>query len=116
MLRLISDQNFNGRILRGLRRRLPEVDLVRAFDLALDRATDPDFLRRAAEEDRIVLTHDVNTMPKFAYDRVRAALAMPGVFLVAKTMPIGQAIDELLLAVACYSADEVRNLVTYFPL
>jgi len=32
---------------------------------------------------------------------------MPGVFLVAKSMPIGQAIEELVLAIECCSADEV---------
>ena len=116
MLRLISDQNFNGRIIRRLRRRMPEINLARALDLGLDRADDPVLLQRAADEDRIVLTHDVNTIPRFAYDRVRATLPMPGVFLVAKSMPIGQAIEELLLAVECYSPDELRNLVTYFPL
>jgi len=66
MLRLISDQNFNGRILRGLRRRLPELALIRALDLGLDRVDDPEFLEHAADDDRIVLTHDVNTLPGFA--------------------------------------------------
>jgi hypothetical protein len=39
MLRLFTDQNFNGRILRGLRCRVAEVDLVRAFDAGLELGT-----------------------------------------------------------------------------
>lgn len=44
MLRLLSDQNLNGRILRGLRRRDAVVDLVRAFDAGLASLEDPDVL------------------------------------------------------------------------
>jgi hypothetical protein len=29
MLKLAVDENFNGRILRGLRRALPDIDVVR---------------------------------------------------------------------------------------
>ena len=52
MLRLISDQNFNGPILRGLFRRQPDLDPVRAFDVGLATATDPVLLAWAAEEGR----------------------------------------------------------------
>ena len=80
MLRLISDQNFSGPILRGLHRRIGPLDLVRALDVGLDRAPDPVLLEWVATNDRILLTHDVNTIPGFAYDRVRAGLGMPEVF------------------------------------
>lgn len=116
MLRLISDQNFNGRILRGLRRRLPSLDLLRAHDVGLARADDPTLLEWSATEGRIVLTHDANTVAGFAHARVQAGQAMPGVFLVAADMSIGRAIDELALAVQCLSPDECKDRVTYFPL
>ena len=41
---------------------------------------------------------------------------MPGVFLVADDMPVGHAIDEILIAVHCLSEEECMNLVWYFPL
>jgi hypothetical protein len=53
MLRLLSDQNFNGRILRGLRRRLPNLELVRALDVGLAKAEDPALLEWAAAESHI---------------------------------------------------------------
>jgi hypothetical protein len=37
-------------------------------------------------------------------------------FLVNNDMPIRQAIDELSMAAHCLSADECKNVVTYFPL
>lgn len=116
MLGLISDQNFNERIIRGVSRRVPYLDLVRAIDVGLARVADPLLLEWAAAEGRIVLTHDVNTIPAFAYDRVRAGLVMPGIFLVSSSMPIGQAIDELTLAIEGSSQEEWKDTVTYFPL
>jgi hypothetical protein len=116
MLRLISDQNFSGPIVRGLHRRIPHLDLVRALDVGLDKAPDPALLEWAAADDRILLTHDVNTIPGFAYNRVRAGLGMPGVFLVDLKMAIGSAIDELVVVIGCSAPEEWRDLVTYFPL
>ena len=44
---------------------------------------------------RIIVTHDVNTIPKYAYDRVRAAQPMPGVIVIPEDLAIGAAIEEL---------------------
>jgi hypothetical protein len=41
MLRFAADENFNADIVRGLRRRLPEVDIVRVQDVGLSGADDP---------------------------------------------------------------------------
>ena len=116
MLKLVSDENFNGDILRGLYRRRPNLDMVRVQDIGLKATPDSDILAWAAAEDRIVLTHDFDTMPFFAYSRVKAGHSMPGVFLVSDLMPIGQAIDEILLAVDCLASEECRGLVRFFPL
>lgn len=116
MLKLVSDENFDGDILRGLFRRRPELDIVRVQDVGLSAAADAEILAWASAEGRIVLTHDRETMPSFAYDRVRAGQTMPGIFLVSDEMPVGQAIDEILLAVECLSPDECRDFVRFFPL
>lgn len=116
MLKLVSDENFNGDILRGLYRRRSDLDVVRVQDVGLDAASDPDILEWAAGEGRILLTHDRDTLPNFAHDRVRAGKPMPGVFLVSDLMPLGQAIDEILLAVECLPPEECKNSVRFFPL
>jgi len=116
VLKLASDENFDGDILRGLYRRRPDLDIVRVRDVGLSGIPDPEILAWAAVEGRILLTHDRDTMPNFAYDRVRAGQPMPGVFLVSKLMPIGQAIDELLLAVECFTSEECKDFVRFFPL
>jgi hypothetical protein len=100
MLRLLTDENFNGDIVRGLLLREPRLDLVRVQDIGLSAADDPEVLAWAAENERIVLTHDRATMPDYAYERVAAAEKMAGVFILNDRLPVGEAIDEILLMVA----------------
>ncbi len=44
MLKLVSDENFDGDILRGLYRRRPDLDVVRVQDVGLSATSDPDIL------------------------------------------------------------------------
>ncbi|MGI8552394.1 MAG: DUF5615 family PIN-like protein [Dehalococcoidia bacterium] len=88
MMLLAADANFHIQILRGLVRRIADIDIVRAQDVNLEAADDPTFLAWAASEGRVVLTHDIKTMPRFAYDRVEAGLRMPGVFAVNQNLPM----------------------------
>lgn len=95
MIKLASDENFDGDVVRGLLRRVPELDIVRVQDANLAGSSDPTILAWAASENRILLTHDRDTMPNFVYSRLIAGEPMPGVFLVGNRMPKGQAVDEL---------------------
>ena len=52
MLRLLSDENFDGHILRGLFRRLPSIDLVRVQDVGLEHTADSEILEWAAAANR----------------------------------------------------------------
>jgi len=116
MLRLLADENFNGEILRGVLLRQPGLDILRVQDAGLAGANDPDILAWAAENDRIVLTHDRATMTDYAYRRVAAGETMPGVFVLSDRSPVGQAIEDLLLMVACSAQAEWSGLVVYLPL
>lgn len=116
MLRLLSDENFNGDIVRGLLLRHPDLDLCRVQDVGLEEADDPTILEWAAANNRILLTHDRATMPDFAYARVVAGQPMPGVFVLNDRIAVRQAIDELLLIEACSEQEEWANLVVYLPL
>ena len=116
MLRLATDENFNNDIVRGLLRLRPGLDIVRVQDVGLSEAGDPAILVWAAQEERVLLTHDVSTVTKYAYERVRAGQSMPGVFEVSRDVPIGRAIEDILL-LADYSLDgEWEGQVRYLPL
>lgn len=116
MIRLASDEDFHEDIVRGLSRRAPVLEIVTVRSAGLRGADDPAILAWAASQGRVLLTHDRQTMSRFAYDRVERGQAMPEVFIVDNQMPIGQAIEEILLAAECGTEDEWKNLVTFFPL
>jgi predicted nuclease of predicted toxin-antitoxin system len=97
MLKLLSDENFNGDIVRGLFLRQPNLDLLRVQDVGLRKMDDPTILAWAASNERILLTHDRATVPDFAYERMVRGEAMAGIFVVNDRMLIRQAIEELSL-------------------
>ncbi len=116
MIAFLVDQNFNEHIVDGLTRRDAALEFTHVRDVGLAAAPDPAVLGWAAPHGLVLLTHDRKTIPPFAYSRVAAGLPMPGVFLVSGDMPIGQAVDEILLAVHSLSPDECKDIVRYFPL
>lgn len=116
MLLLAADENFNNNIVRGLLRRNPDLDVVRIQDVGLSGADDPDILEWTAQEGRILLTHDVSTITHFAYERVRAGKPMPGVFEVSRSVPVGVAIEDILLLAECSLDGEWEGQVRYLPL
>src|SRR5437588_3512480 len=101
MLRLAADENFNNDIVRGVRRRHPSIDVVRVQDAGLQGASDPAILEWAAKSARVLLTHDVSTVTRHAYDRLRSNQPMPGVFEVGRHVPIATAIEQIVLLAEC---------------
>jgi hypothetical protein len=116
MLRLAADENFNGDIVRGLLRRSPKLDIVRVQDVGLSGADDPSVLQWAADQRRIIVTHDISTLAKHAFDRIAAGQPMPGLFEVRSDAPVGQAIDDLILLAECSFEGEWEGQVRFLPL
>lgn len=116
MLRLAADENFNNDIVRGLLRQKPELDIIRIQDVGLSRADDPTVLEWCAREGRVLLTHDVTTITRYAYERVQAGQPMPGIFEVSRAVPIGRAIEDILLLAECSLEGEWEGQVRYLPL
>ncbi len=116
MLAFLADENFDGNIVRGLMRRQPELDIARVQDVGLSGADDPSVLKWAAQANRILLTHDVATITKYAYERVSAGLLMPGVIEVRSNQAIGEVIDDILLLAEYGSIDDIQNQARFRPL
>lgn len=77
---------------------------------------DPLVLEEAARLNRVLVTHDLKTIPKYAYERVAAGQPVPGIITIPDTLPIGQAIEELQLVVECSGEQELVNQVLHIPL
>ena len=65
-LRFLADEDFDNDIVRGMLRRLPNLDIVRAQDVGLSGALDPRVLEWAAQEGRVLL----RAYPKSAEDGI----------------------------------------------
>ena len=115
-MRWAADENFNNDIIRGLLRRKQDVDILRVQDIGLSGADDPTVLEWAADEGRVLLTHDVSTITRYAYERVEAGKPMPGVFEVSREIPMGVVIEDLILLTECSLEDEWEGQVRYLPL
>ena len=115
-LRWLTDENFNNDILRGLLRRNPGIDIVRVQDAGLTGVDDEILLAWAAEQQRVLLTHDASTITAFAYRRVRNGDPMPGVFEVSRSVAIRTAIEDIVLLTECSSPGEWEGQVRYLPL
>ncbi len=115
-MRFVADENFDSHVVTGLRIAMPGFDIIRIQDTEISGRPDPIVLEWAAKEERILLTHDVQTMPNYAYDRVRANLPMPGVIEIAEELSIGEAIAELSIMIGASTADEFENQVKYVPI
>lgn len=116
MLKLAADEDFNNDVLRGIRRRNQDVDIVRVQDVGLSGADDEAVLEWAAREGRVLLTHDVNTMTRHAYERVSEGSPMPGLWAVGHGVPVGLAIEDVLLLAQLSFEEEWEGRVGYLPL
>lgn len=107
---------MNHRILRGLWRSVPHLDYSLATAAGMNGVADPVLLDFAAKENRVLVSHDLRTIPKHAYERVRAGLPLPGVIVVPDELPVGNVIADLTLIVERATRAEMESVVLYLPL
>jgi len=116
MIRLLTDENVNNKIMRGLSRRLPQLDFVSVRNVGLAGSPDLVLLKWAANEQRIILTHDIKTMVRDANQLVAQGEPMAGVIFVPDQLEIGRAINDLVMVLDCSTESEMRDTVKYLPL
>jgi hypothetical protein len=110
-----ADADLDGRMLRGLRRTAPEIDIRTAVDAGLAGLADSEVLRVSAEAGRILATQDRRTMP-IHFARFTAAASSAGVILLREAIPIATAIEELVLIWSVSEAEEWTGRLAWIPL
>jgi hypothetical protein len=78
----LSGGSLNEQIVDGVLRREPTIEFVRVRDIGPSDRSDPEILEWAAMNGMVVVSHDVNTMPAFAYQRLSGGERMPGLIMV----------------------------------
>lgn len=77
--------------------------------------SDPDVLAIAAATDRILVTHDVRTIPQHFADFLLGGKSSPGVFLVTQRTPISDVAESLILIWAASDSREWENRILEIP-
>ena len=111
-----ADEDLDGHVVRGVRRYLPSVDIVRAQDAGLRGAADRRVLEWAAEAGRVLISHDASTMTAEAYARIARGDSLPGVIIVPQWLPIGEVVADLVLIAECSDPRDWLDQVRFLPL
>ena len=114
-VRYQADVDLDGRIIRGLRRTAPEIEIQTATQAWLNGIEDPHVLQVAADSGRILVSQDRRTMPAHFARYVKRARS-PGLILLREATPIATAIEELVLIWAASNAEEWINRLIWIPL
>jgi len=108
-IRFLADADLNKAIVSGVLRREPSVDFLTAQAAGLRRMSDPEVLTLAAQQQRVLVSHDVGTMPAHFRAFRSAGKHSAGVFMVPQSLDIGTAIEELLLLWLASQSSEWEN-------
>ena len=114
-VRFLADEDLDADIIGGLRSREPAIDILDVKITGLRGTKDPALLELAAQQDRILITHDRRTMTRHLRGRLAAGKSNPGLFIVPQRSAIGAIVESLLLVWSASQAEEWRNRVEYLP-
>jgi hypothetical protein len=109
-----ADNDLRKAIVRGAVRREPQMNFRTAQSARLDGVSDREVLAFAADEGRILVSHDFQTMPKY-FRQFTNGRRSPGVLLSRQDLPVGEAIEILLLIWEASNADEWVNRLCLAP-
>lgn len=114
-VRFLADEDLDSDITDGLRSREPAIDILDVKKAGLRGKGDTVLLDLAAQQDRILITHDRRTMTRYFQERLAAGRLGAGVFVVPQRAAIGAIIESLLLVWTASQAEEWRNQIVYLP-
>jgi hypothetical protein len=114
--RFLSDHDLNEHIVTGVVRLEPSLEWIRVREVGLSKRSDAEVLAYAAEHGYMVISHDVNTMPSAASDRIRSGQKLSGLLMVKQRDPIGPVIASIRLIWSASEAEEWENQVGFLPI
>ncbi|MGB7085397.1 MAG: DUF5615 family PIN-like protein, partial [Phormidesmis sp.] len=101
-------------IVAGAIRREAELDFQSAHKAGLEGVKDPEVLAIAARDGRVLVTHDRKTMPT-EFGRFILLQRSFGVLVLSQSLPIGEAINAIVLIWEASTAEEWSNQIMTFP-
>ena len=114
-IRFQADADLDEDIVTGLIRREPAVEFQTASEAGLAGLNDQEVLSRAAEDGRLLVSHDRRTMPRHFADFI-VGTSSAGVLIVSQKTATIVVIEELLLIWSASEAEEWVNRIAVVPL
>ena len=115
-IRFQADNDLSGIIVAATVRREPAIDFKTAQAAGLHHLDDKAVLGRAAEEARILVSHDKRSMPRHFAEFIAAGHDSPGLLLVIpQDAPLAPVVETLLLIWVDGRSEDWANLVTKIP-
>lgn len=114
-IRLLADVDLNFAIVTGARLREPRIDFLSAVEAGLEGIGDPEVLAFAARQGRILVSHDMSTIPVHFARTLRGGKQSPGVFLVPQTTAVRDVIEAVILIWSASLPVEWANQITHLP-
>jgi hypothetical protein len=114
-IRFQADADLNQIIVKATLRLEPAIDFQTAHAANLAGLDDPDVLKVAAEQDRILVSHDRKTMP-IHFGQFVLTENSSGLLIVSQKLPIAQVADDLLLIWLASEPAEWVNRMRSLPL
>lgn len=114
-LKLLFDEDVDHRILRGLRRSHPQIDVRTVTEVGLAGRPDREILAWAAAEGRLLVTQDIRTMTAEHSEFVQGGNTSAGVVFILRDVSIGRAISDLALICGASTAEDWINRTDFLP-
>ncbi|MEH2359390.1 MULTISPECIES: DUF5615 family PIN-like protein [unclassified Nostoc] len=110
-----ADADLNQAIVTGVLRQEPTIDFQTALAAGLEGVKDSEVLAIAAQQRRILVSHDRKTMPSEFAEFITSNHSA-GVIIISQKLPVEVAIEELLIIWAISSAEEWVDRIAKLPL
>lgn len=113
-IRFQADADLRYAIVAGAIRRQPAIDFQSANAAEFEGIKDSEVLAISAQNGRVLVTHDRQTMPR-EFGDFTLSQASSGVLIVSQSLPISEAIDALILVWEASTAEEWVNQIISLP-
>ncbi len=114
-IRFLADENFRGQAVRGLHLKFPSMDLTTVQESGLSGKPDPVILAQAAEMKRVLISHDLKTMPAHLMNFLAGGQHSAGLILISQDVSTSDIIDALELVWLAGDSEEWIDSYDFLP-
>lgn len=114
-VRFQADADLNHTIVLATVRREPGIDFQTAVTAGLPGVDDPEVLAMAAQNGRVLITHDRKTMPRHFAEFITRETSS-GLLVIPQSLSVAAAVEDLILIWSATEAEEWVNRIGILPL